>query len=115
MTLMIGSPKVTSIRRYLLGGTAVVLLSICAGVTGSFTQPVSAQTPKPSQSTGIQEHHPNLTCTYYDKSIAFPGTCGRDRQDKARFVCYKEGDANASQTQIGCERKVLRAEQAAKQ
>jgi beta-lactamase regulating signal transducer with metallopeptidase domain len=84
MTLMTSSPRVTRIRRYLLGGTAVVLLSICAGVTGSFTQPVSAQTPKQTQSAKKQYSSHDLICTYYDKGIAFPGTCGRDQQDKAK-------------------------------
>jgi len=113
MTLMTSSPRVTRIRRYLLGGTAVVLLSICAGVTGSFTQPVSAQTPKQTQSGKKQESSHDLICTYYDKGVGFPGTCGRDKQDKAKYVCYEDG-ANVSQLQIGCERKVLRAEQADK-
>ena len=112
MTLMISPPRVTRIRRYLLGGTAVVLLSMCAGVTGSFTQPISAQTPKQVQSDKKQVSSPDLICTYYDKGIAFPGTCGRDKQDHAKYACYKDGDANVSQLQIGCERKILRAEQA---
>ncbi len=113
MTLMTSSPRVTRTRRYLLGGTAVVLLSICAGVTGSFTQPVSAQTPKQTQSGKHPVSSHDLICTYYDKGIAFPGTCGRDKQDKAKYVCYKDG-AIVSQLQIGCEWKVLRAEQAQK-
>ncbi|MCL4794981.1 MAG: M56 family metallopeptidase [Bryobacteraceae bacterium] len=112
MTLMTSPPRVTGIRRYLLGGTAVVLLSICAGVTGSFSQPVAAQTPKQPQSAMKQESGPNLDCTYYDKSAGFPGTCGRDQQDNAKFVCYKNQDPTISQLQIGCEWKVLRAEQA---
>ena len=115
MNLMTSSPQVSRIRRYLLGGTAVVLLSICAGVSGSFTQPVSAQTPKETQSGNKRESSPDLICTYYDKAIGFPGTCGRDKQDKAKYVCYKDGAGNVSQLQIGCEWKVLRAEQAGKE
>ena len=114
MTLITSSPRVTGIRRYLLGGTAVVLLSTCAGVTGSFTQPVSAQTQNQTQSGKKQVSRHDLICTYYDKGIAFPGTCGRDKQDKAKYVCYKDG-AIVSQLQIGCERKVLKAEQAEKE
>jgi len=114
MTLINSSPRVTRIRRYLLGGTAAVLLSIWAGVTGSFTQPISAQTSKQAQSGKKQESSPDLICTYYNKGIGFPGTCGRDKQDHAKYVCYKDGDTNLSQLQIGCEGKVLRAEQADK-
>jgi beta-lactamase regulating signal transducer with metallopeptidase domain len=100
MTLMTSSPRVTRIRRYLLGGTAVVLLSICASVTGSFSQPVAAQTPKQPQSAMKQESGPNLDCTYYDdKNVGFPGTCGRDNQDKAKYVCYKNQDPTISQLQ----------------
>ena len=113
MTVMTSPLRVTRIRRYLLGGTAVVLLFICAGVTGSFTQPVAAQNPKQPQSANNQESSHGLICTYYDKGIGSPGTCGRDKQDKAKYVCYKDG-ADVSQLQIGCEGKVLRAEQAAK-
>jgi beta-lactamase regulating signal transducer with metallopeptidase domain len=113
MNLMTSSPRVTSIRRYLLGGTAVVLLSICAVVTGSFTQTVAAQTKKQPQSAKNQESGPNLDCTYYDdKTVGFPGTCGRDKQDKTRYVCYKNEDSTISQLQIGCEWKVLRVEEA---
>jgi beta-lactamase regulating signal transducer with metallopeptidase domain len=115
MTLMTSSPRVTRIRRYLLGGTAAVFLSICAGVTGSFSRPVAAQTPKQPQSAKQQESGPNLDCTYYDdKTVGFPGTCGRDKQDEAKYVCYKNQDPTISQLQIGCEWKVLRAEQAKK-
>ena len=115
MTLMTSSPRVTRFRRYLLGGTAVVLLSICAGVAGSFTQPVGAQTPRQPESAKNQESGPDLDCTYYDdKTVGFPGTCGRDKQDKAKFICYKNQDPTISQRQIGCEWKVLRAEQAKK-
>jgi beta-lactamase regulating signal transducer with metallopeptidase domain len=115
MTLMISSPRLTRLRRYLLGGSAVLLLSICAGVTGSFTRPVAAQIPTQPESAKKQESSPNLDCTYYDdKAVGFPGTCGRDKQDKAMYVCYKNQDPNISQLQIGCEWKVLRAEQAKK-
>jgi beta-lactamase regulating signal transducer with metallopeptidase domain len=115
MTLMTSSPRVTRIRRCLLGGTAMVLLTICAGVTGSFSHPVAAQTPKQPQSAIKQQSGPNLDCTYYDdKNARFPGTCGRDNQDKAKYVCYKNQDPSISQLQIGCEWKVSRAEQAKK-
>ena len=101
MTLMSSSPRVTMIRRYLLGGAAVVLISICAGVIGSFTQPVSAQSPKQTQSARKQESGPNLTCTYYDKAVGFPGTCGRDKQDNDKYACYKDPDASLSQFKSG--------------
>jgi beta-lactamase regulating signal transducer with metallopeptidase domain len=113
MTLMTSSPGVTRIRRYLLGGTAMVLLFICAGVTGSFSQPVAAQTSKQPQFAQKQESSPNLDCTYYDdKNVGFPGTCRRDSQDNAKYVCYRTQEPDISQLQIGCEWKVLRAEQA---
>src|SRR3954452_16386657 len=50
MTLMTSPPRVTRLRRYLLGGTAVVLLSMCAGVTGSLTRTVAAQSLKQPES-----------------------------------------------------------------
>lgn len=112
MTLMTSTPRVTGIRRYLLGGTAVVLLSVCAGVAGAFSQPIAAQTPKQPQSATNQESGPNLDCTYYDRNVGFPGTCGRDQTNKAKFVCFKKEDPTLSQNQIGCEWKVLRAEKA---
>lgn len=114
MSLMTSPRRVTRIRRYLLGGTAVVLLSICAGVAGSFTQSVAAQTPKQPHSAAKRESGPDLDCTYYDKAGGFPGTCGRDKQDRAKYVCYKNQDPTISQLQIGCEWKVLRAERAEK-
>lgn len=112
MTLMTSTPRVTGIHRYLLGGTAAVLLSVCAGVAGGFSQPIAAQTPKQTQSVTNQENGPNLDCTYYDKNVGFPGTCGRDQANKTKFACYKNENPTLSQTQIGCEWKVLRAEKA---
>ncbi|HBY64673.1 MAG TPA: hypothetical protein DEH78_33045 [Solibacterales bacterium] len=112
MNLMISPPRVTAIRRYLLSGTAVVLLSICAGVAGAISQPVAAQTPKQTQSATKQKDGPNLDCTYYEKGVGFPGTCGRDQTNKAKFVCSKNEDLTLSQNQAGCEWKVLRAEKA---
>jgi beta-lactamase regulating signal transducer with metallopeptidase domain len=113
MTLMTTSPRVTTIRSYLFGSTAVLLLFVCAGVIGSFSQSVAAQTPIQPQSAKKQQGGPNLDCTYYsEKTELFPGTCGRDRQDATRYVCYKRQDPTVSQPQAGCEWKVLRAERA---
>jgi hypothetical protein len=111
MTLMTSLPRVSRIRRYLLGVTAMLLLSICAVVGGSFAQPVAAQTAGTKQ-----ENTKDLSCTYYaDKAIAgSPGTCGFDKQDKTKYRCYSNADPAKSQTQIGCEWKVLRAQGAKK-
>lgn len=119
MTLMTSLPRVSRIRRYLLGVTVVLVLSICAGVSGSFTQSVAAQTSKPSTQTDSagakQENSKDLSCTYYDdKTIGSPGTCGFDKQDKTKYRCFSNADPRKSQTQIGCEWKVLRAAAAKK-
>jgi len=105
MTLLTSQPQVTRIRRYLSGVTAIVLLSICAGVTGKFTQPVAAQTSTPS----TQVAAPDLSCTYYGKGIAHPGTCDFDKQDKNKYRCYKDEDPTQSNQQSACEWKVQRA------
>ena len=98
MTLMTSLPRVSRIRHYLLGLTAMVLLSICAGVSGSFTQSVAAQTSKPAAK---KQGSKDLTCTYYDdKNTGSPGTCGYDKQDKTKYRC-DHADAAKSQTQIG--------------
>lgn len=115
MSLMHASPRVTRVRRCMAGAAALVLLSICAVVAGSFTQSVAAQNPKQPRFAEKQTSVPNLDCTYYDdKTVGFPGTCGRDKQINSKYVCYKNQDPTASQLQIGCEWKVLRAEQAKK-
>ena len=116
MTLMTSLPRVSRIRRSLLGGTVVLVLSICAGVSGLFTQSVAAQSSKPAAQTGVKKQagSTDLSCTYYDKGVGSEGTCGRDQQDKAKYRCYSNADAAKSQTQIGCEWKVLRAERAKK-
>ena len=101
MTLLTSQPQVTRIRSYLSGVTAIVLLSICAVVTGKLTQPVSAQTSVVSA--------PDLVCTYYGKGIAHPGTCDFDKQDKKKYRCYKDEDPTQSNEQSACEWKVQRA------
>jgi hypothetical protein len=114
VTLMAASPRITRTHRYLLGAPAVLVLSICAGVAASFTQPVAAQTQKQPESAQTR-NSPNLDCTYIDeKGLGSAGTCGRDKQDKAKYVCYKNPDLTISQLQVGCEWKVLRAERARK-
>jgi hypothetical protein len=82
-------------------------------VTGSFTQPVAAQTSKSSaqtDSTGKkQEASKDLSCTYYEKGIGSPGTCGFDKQDQTKYRCYSNQDSTKSNPQIACEWKVQRA------
>jgi len=118
MTLMTQLPRVSRIRRYLLSLTVMLVLSICAGVSGSFTQSVSAQTPKPSAQadSGAQKQagSTDLSCTFYDRGVGSPGTCGYDMQDKTKYRCYSNVDSAKNQPQIGCEWKVLRAERAKK-
>jgi len=110
MTLMTSLPRVSRLGRYSFGATAILFLLICAGVSTSFTQPVAAQSSQDS----AQADSKDLSCTYYDKGVGSEGTCGRDQQDKAKYRCYSNADAAKSQTQIGCEWKVLRAERAKK-
>jgi beta-lactamase regulating signal transducer with metallopeptidase domain len=114
MTLMTSAPRVSRIGRYSLGAIAMVLLAICAGVGGSFTQPVSAQTSALTAQTDSAgkkaDASKDLSCTYYDKAIGSPGTCGYDQQDKTKYRCYSNQYPAKSQTQIGCEWKVKRAE-----
>lgn len=105
MTLLTSQPQVTRIRRYLSGVTAIVLLSICAGVSGKFTQPVAAQT----STTSAQVNPPDLSCTYYGKGIAHPGTCDFDKQDRKKYRCYNDEDPAQSNEQSACEWKVQRA------
>jgi beta-lactamase regulating signal transducer with metallopeptidase domain len=113
MTLMNSQPPVSRIRRYFAGTVSILLLGISAYVTGSLTQPVAAQTSKSlaqANSGGKkQEASKDLSCTYYEKGIGSPGTCGFDKQDKTKYRCYLNTDPSRSQTQIGCEWKVQRA------
>ncbi len=102
MTLMNSQTPMSRIRRYLSGTAAILLLAISASVTGSFTQPVAAQTSK-------QEASKDLSCTYYEKGIGSPGTCGFDKQDHTKYRCYSNQDSTKSNLQIGCEWKVQRA------
>jgi beta-lactamase regulating signal transducer with metallopeptidase domain len=119
MTIMTALPRVSRIRRYLLGVSATVLLSLCAGVSGWFTQPVAAQTSNPSAQADTrgknQQASKDLSCTYWDnKDTSSPGTCGVDKQDKTKYRCYSDQDRSKSQEQIGCEWKVRRAAEAKK-
>lgn len=76
------------------------------------TANLSAQGPPPA---GKRQAAPDLDCTYYDeKAVGHEGTCGYDKNDKKKYVCYLNADAARSQTQIGCEWKLRRAEEAKK-
>jgi hypothetical protein len=78
-------------------------------------QPASPSAQAPSTPDKKQGNAPDLDCTYYDeRTAAHPGTCGYDRRDKKKYVCYLNSDNSQSQTQIGCEWKLLRAEEAKK-
>lgn len=118
MTLMTSLPRVSRIGRYSFGAVAMLLLSMCAGMSGSFTQPVAAQTSQRSPQTDSegkkQKDSTDLSCTYYDKAVGSPGTCGYDKQNKKQYRCYSNQYPSKSQNQIGCEWKVKRAEEARK-
>jgi beta-lactamase regulating signal transducer with metallopeptidase domain len=120
MTLTTSMPRLSRIERYLWTGTATLLLSICAGGIGLMTRTVAAQTPSPSAQAPPpagkkQEAAPDLDCTYYDeKTVGHAGTCGYDKKDKKKYLCYLNSDSAQSQTQIGCEWKLRRAEESKK-
>ncbi len=116
MTIMTSLPRVSRVQRYSLGLTATLLLSVCAAVSGSFTQPVAAQTSNASvQSPGgkTSANGKDLSCTFYtfvdNKDVPSPGTCGVDARDKSKYVCYSELDQSKSQDQIGCKAKLEKA------
>jgi beta-lactamase regulating signal transducer with metallopeptidase domain len=113
MTLMNSQPPAGRIRRYLAAAAAALLLAISASVTGSLTQPVAAQTPKPSAKADAankgQLASKDLSCTYYEKGVGSPGTCGFDKEDKTKYRCYSNQDSARSNPQIACEWKVQRA------
>jgi hypothetical protein len=118
MTLMNSQPPVSRIRRYLAGAAAILLLGISASITGSLTQPVAAQTsnsPAQANSGGKkQEASKDLSCTYYEKGVGSPGTCGFDKEDRTKYRCYSNQDSTKSNPQIACEWKVQRALRAKK-
>jgi beta-lactamase regulating signal transducer with metallopeptidase domain len=110
MTLMNSQTPVSRMRRYLAGAAAILLLGIAASVTGSFTQSVAAQTSQSSVRTDKKlEASKDLSCTYYEKGIGSPGTCGFDNQDQTKYRCYSNQDSTKSNPQIACEWKVQRA------
>src|SRR5262249_15683972 len=113
MTLMTSLPRVSRIRPYLFGVATMLILSICAGVSGSFTQPRAAQTSNPSAQSDTggkkQEGSKDLSCTYEKKNSESQGTCGFDKQDKTKYRCYSNQYPAKSNLQIACEWKVLRA------
>ncbi len=117
MTLTTSMPRLSRVQRYLWAVTAILLLSICAGGIGLMTRTVAAQTAGPSAQAPPpagekQEAAPDLDCTYYDvKTVGHAGTCGYDRNDKKKYLCYLNSDPAQSQTQIGCEWKLRRAEE----
>ncbi len=82
------------------------------------TRPVAAKTASPAaqaQPTGKKQAAPDLDCTYYDeKTVGHAGTCGYDKKDNKRYLCYLNSDTAQSQTQIGCEWKLRRAEKSKK-
>jgi beta-lactamase regulating signal transducer with metallopeptidase domain len=109
MTLMTSLPTLSKVRRYSLAAGATLLLLICAGAIGLWAQSVAQQ----NQSTGKeQKANPDMSCTYYDHGVGSEGTCGYDPQDRKKYSCYSNLDSSKSQTQIGCEWKVKRAEAA---
>ena len=117
MTLTTSMPRLSRVQRYLWAVTAILLLSICAGGIGLMTRTVAAQTAGPSAQAPPpagekQEAASDLDCTYYDvKTVGHAGTCGYDRNDKKKYLCYLNSDPALSQTQIGCEWKLRRAEE----
>jgi beta-lactamase regulating signal transducer with metallopeptidase domain len=131
MTLTTSMPGLSGTRRGLCTATAIVLLSLCAGGIGLMTRTVAAQTVSPSAQTppsastaSIMQQRlrllfeqaatPDLSCTYYDKGVGHDGTCGYDKNDKKKYLCYLNSDPAKSQTQIGCEWKLRRAEESKK-
>jgi hypothetical protein len=76
------------------------------------TQTVAAQTQ--GQPAAGKKAGKDLSCTYYDKGVGHPGTCGFDQEDKTKFRCYSNQDPAQSNPQIACERKVLRAQESKK-
>ena len=62
-----------------------------------------------------QQAAPDLACTYYDeKTVGHAGTCGYDKKDKKKYLCYLNSDMAQSQTQTGCEWRLRRAEESKK-
>ena len=119
MTLTTSITRLSRIQRYLWTVTAILLLSICAGGVGLMTRTVAAQTPSASaqaQPPAGKKQGPsaNLDCTYYDGAVGHEGTCGYDKKDKKKYLCYLNSDMTQSQTQIGCEWKLRRAEESKK-
>ena len=120
MTLTTPIARLSRMRRSLWAVTAILLLSISAGGIGLMTRTVAAQTASPSAQaqppTGKkQAAAPDLDCTYYDdKTVGHAGTCGYDTKDKKKYLCYLNSDTAQSQTQIGCEWKLRRAEESKK-
>jgi beta-lactamase regulating signal transducer with metallopeptidase domain len=118
MTLITSLPRMSRIQRYLWTAATILLLSICAGVIGSITQTVSAQAANSSAQAGSaakkQAGSQDLSCTYYDRGIGSPGTCGFDKEDKTKYRCYSNLDPERSNPQIACERKVRRAQESQK-
>jgi len=116
MTLTTSMPRLSRIQRYLWTVTAILLLSICAGGIGLMTRTVAAQTASPYSQAPYragkkQDAAPDLSCTYYDeKTVGHEGTCGYDKKDNTKYRCYLNADTAQSQTQIGCEWKLRRAD-----
>jgi hypothetical protein len=76
------------------------------------TASASAQAQPPAGKK--QGSSANLDCTYYDGAVGHEGTCGYDKKDKKKYLCYLNSDMTQSQTQIGCEWKLRRAEESKK-
>lgn len=120
MTLTTSMPRLSRIQRYLWTVTAMLLLSISAGGIGLMTRTVAAQTASPSAQAPPpagqkQKAVPDLSCTYYDEhTVGHDGTCGYDKKDKTKYSCYLNSDTAQSQSQIGCEWKLRRAEESKK-
>ena len=107
MTLTTSQPRLSRLQRFVTGGAATLLLSLCAVIGGAMTQSVAAQ-PATAQ-TDQAGRSRDLACTYYERGKGFPGTCGYDTKDKKSYRCYLDADPGRSQLQTGCEWKLRRA------
>ena len=116
MTLTTSMPRLSRIQRYLWTVATLLVLSICAGGIGLMTRTVAAQTASPSAqgqpTAGNKQAAPDLACTYYYNGVGSDdATCGRDKEDKAKYRCYLNTDPTRSNPQSACEWKVLRFEE----
>ena len=109
MNLSSAKPAVSLMRRTALATAAIVVLAACTSAAGLLTQSVKAKTAESSAGNGKSATTKReLSCTYYlPDGKAHPGTCGFDKKNKKSYLCYSNVDPKLSQTQIGCESKLL--------